>query len=58
MRATKPPASSTINTPPDRKPLTITADLKLDGQSTTSFMTMDSTDGAVSSRFHLSWLKC
>jgi hypothetical protein len=55
----RPEANEVVHGPcNDRKPLTITADLKLDGQSTTSFMTMDSTDGQVSSRFHLSWLKC
>ena len=55
----QPDANQVVHGPcNDRKPLTITADLKLDGQSTTCFMTMDSTDGAVSSRFHLSWLKC
>jgi hypothetical protein len=55
----QPDAGSVVHGPcNDRKPLTITEDLKLDGQSATSFMTMDSTDGEVSSRFHLSWLKC
>lgn len=55
----RPDAGSVVHGPcNDRKPLTITADLKLDGRSASSFMTMDSTDGAVSARFHLSWLRC
>jgi hypothetical protein len=55
----QPDAGSVVHGPCNaRKPLTITADLRLDGQSAASFMTMDSTDGQVSSRFHLSWLKC
>lgn len=41
-----------------RKPLTVNAELKVVGNSPTSFMSMDSTDSAVSSRFVLSWRKC
>ena len=55
----QPDAGSVVHGPCNNpKPLTITADLKLDGQSANSFMTMDSTDGEVSSRFHLDWQKC
>ncbi|MFC0431845.1 DUF4360 domain-containing protein [Kutzneria buriramensis] len=54
-----PDAGSVVHGPcKEHKPLTITADLKLDGQSAASFMTMDSTDGEVSLRYHLSWLQC
>jgi hypothetical protein len=42
----------------DRKPLTIDAELKVTGKGNTSFMTMDSTDSAVSTTFRLSWKKC
>ncbi|PWK81500.1 uncharacterized protein DUF4360 [Lentzea atacamensis] len=42
----------------DRKPLTIEAELKVTGKGNTSFMTMDSTDSAVSTTFRLSWKKC
>ena len=40
------------------KPLAVNAELKVVGNSPTSFMSMDSTDSAVSSRFVLSWRKC
>lgn len=43
----------------DRKPLTIEAELKVNGKgSATSFMTMDSTDSSVSTTFRLAWKKC
>ena len=42
----------------ERKPLTITTELKLNGKTGASYMTMDSTDSSVSSKFRLSWLKC
>lgn len=42
----------------ERKPLSVNAELKVVGKSATSFMTMDSTDSAVSSTFRLSWRKC
>jgi hypothetical protein len=41
-----------------KKPLTINAELKVVGKSSASFMSMDSTDSAVSSKFVLSWRKC
>jgi len=55
----QPDAGSVVHGPcNERRPLTITADLRLDGTSAASFMSMDSTDGSVSAQFHLSWLKC
>ncbi|NKE56690.1 DUF4360 domain-containing protein [Lentzea sp. PSKA42] len=42
----------------DRKPLTIEAELKVNGKGNTSFMSMDSTDSSVSTTFRLSWKKC
>jgi hypothetical protein len=42
----------------DRKPLTIEAELKVNGKGTASFMTMDSTDSSVTTTFRLSWKKC
>ncbi|WP_043726517.1 DUF4360 domain-containing protein [Kutzneria sp. 744] len=55
----QPDAGSVVHGPcNDKRPLTITADLQLNGTSAASFMSMDSTDASVSARFHLSWLKC
>ncbi|MFI9387071.1 DUF4360 domain-containing protein [Kutzneria sp. NPDC052558] len=55
----QPAAGSVVHGPcTERRPLTVTADLQLNGASATSFMSMDSTDGSVSARFHLSWLAC
>ena len=55
----QPDAGSVVHGPcTERRPLTITTDLQLNGLSTASFMSMDSTDGSVSAQFHLSWLKC
>lgn len=42
----------------DRKPLTIEAELKVNGKGTASFITMDSTDSSVTTTFRLSWKKC
>ncbi|MFS8103139.1 DUF4360 domain-containing protein [Lentzea alba] len=43
----------------DKKPLTIEAELKVNGKgSATSFMTMDSTDSSVSTTFRVAWKKC
>lgn len=55
----QPDAGSVVHGPcKERRPLTINVELQVNGKSATSFMTMDSTDGSVSSKFRLSWLKC
>jgi hypothetical protein len=55
----QPDAGAIVHGPcKERRPLTITMDLKLDGQSASSVMTMDATDSSVSEKFLLSWQQC
>ena len=55
----QPEAGAVLHGPcKEHRPLTITTELKVNGKSDGSFMTMDSADSNISEKFILTWTKC